>query len=227
MRSKPQRLPDLVLGSPHDASPMFREDWTIVPGSRKDPEQWEQELKLRDARNRLIHESLLASRSVWYKSSGHSMWPLVQSGDACTFHPIQAVTADGRTGLLEKEESHIEVGGIVFCVVQRSGQYYAHIVTQIVEDYYTDVKKYWIGNIQQKCNGFCFREHIFGILVDVQVYADGQYHSRPHPTSLYERVKALVNADGEKSRWDSAARALCEPIWEPPLERHEQAGSSQ
>ena len=72
-------------------------------------------------------------RSVFYKSSGNSMWPLVQSDDACTFHPIQAVTAmDGRHGV-QKEASEIGVGDIVFCQVQRSQQYYAHIVLMIEE----------------------------------------------------------------------------------------------
>ena len=38
---------------------------------------------------------IVPGRSVFYKSTGSSMWPLVQSEDACTFHPIQAVTAKG------------------------------------------------------------------------------------------------------------------------------------
>ena len=41
MRTKPTRLPDLVLQGPHEAAPSFHEDWTIVPGSSTDPELWE------------------------------------------------------------------------------------------------------------------------------------------------------------------------------------------
>ena len=33
MRSKPTRLPDLILQSPHEAVPSFHEDWTLVEGS--------------------------------------------------------------------------------------------------------------------------------------------------------------------------------------------------
>ena len=120
MLSRPTRLPDLMLQSPHEASPSFLEDWTRVAGSDIDPEKWEKELKLRDSRNRMIHQYLVDGRSVFFKSSGSSMWPLVQSGDACTFHPIQAVTAmDGRHAV-RKEASEIGVGDIVFCQVQRS-----------------------------------------------------------------------------------------------------------
>ena len=42
----------------------------------------------------LIREDFEAGLAVFYRSTGSSMWPLVQSHDACTFHPIQAVTAD-------------------------------------------------------------------------------------------------------------------------------------
>ena len=64
----------------------------VKPASNFDPEKWELELRLRDARNRMLREYLSSGRSVFYKSSGSSMWPMVQSDDACTFHPIQAVT---------------------------------------------------------------------------------------------------------------------------------------
>ena len=38
----------------------------------------------------------LCSHIIWPSLGTQSsqLWPLVQSGDACTFHPIQAVTAD-------------------------------------------------------------------------------------------------------------------------------------
>jgi hypothetical protein len=40
-----------------------------------------QELKLREERNILIKEKLQAGISVAYKSSGHSLAPMVMSGD--------------------------------------------------------------------------------------------------------------------------------------------------
>ena len=52
MLSRPTRLPNLILQSPHEAAPSFHEDWTRVEGSAIDPEKWEKELRLRDSRNR-------------------------------------------------------------------------------------------------------------------------------------------------------------------------------
>ena len=210
MQLKPTRLPDLVLQSPHEATPAFHEDWTQVAGSSSDPELWEKEIRLRDSRNRLIREHLVDGRSVFYKSSGNSMWPLVQSGDACTFHPIQAVTADGGMHSIQKEASGIGVGDIVFCQVQRSQQYYAHIVLEVERDYHAQEPKYWIGNIEHRMNGWCFREHIFGILVEVQVMWEGLYYSRPLPKDVFEQVQQLV----KDYRWSKRAQGLCEPSWE-------------
>ena len=119
-KTKPTRLPPLLFESPHEAAPSFHEDWTIVPGSRYDPEAWEMELRLRDVRNKMIREQLAEGRAVFYKSSGNSMWPLVPSGDACTYHPIQTVTAMDANIKPTKEASELGVGDIVFCQVQRS-----------------------------------------------------------------------------------------------------------
>ena len=139
------------------------------------------------------------------------MWPLVQSDDACTFHPIQAVTAKDGVHSIQKDASVIEVGDIVFCCVQRSQQYYAHIVLGVSKCFHTQEDQYWIGNIQGVYNGWCYREHIFGILVEVQqVWEDGQYYSRPHPKTNFAEVRALVKDD----RWNSRAQMLCEPWWD-------------
>ena len=206
MMSKPTRLPDLVFESPHEAAHSFHEDWTRVPGSSSDPELWEKELKVRELRNNLIRDYLVDGRSVFYKSSGNSMWPLVQSDDAIILHPIQAVTADDGMPF-QKEASEIGVGDIVFCQVQRSQQYYAHIVLEVERDYYAQESKYWIGNIERKINGWCFREHIFGILVEVQMLCKGQYCNRPLPKDVFEQVQRLV----KDYRWSTWARSLCEP----------------
>ena len=209
MKSKPRRLLPVVLEGPHEAAPSFHEEWTIVPGSKSDLEKWEQELRRRDVRNKLIRESLTEGRCVFYKSSGSSMWPLVQTNDACTFLPIQAVTAKDGVHAIQKEASQICVGDIVFFQVQRSQQYFAHIVLDVGQCYYNKEPKYWIGNIQGHFNGWCVREHIFGILVDVQVWwdRDGQYHSRPLPKMVFAEVQPLV----KEHRRNSAAAKLCEP----------------
>ena len=129
------------------------------------------------------------------------------------------MTADGWTRTLEKSDPEIGVGDIVFCSAQPDESYFAHIVLHVKYDDHARENKYWIGNIVQEANGWCFRDHIYGILVRVQVPWGDQYHPRPHPKDNYERVKELVNRDGEKSRWDSTAGELCEPIWQAPLGR--------
>ena len=108
-----------------------------------------------------------------------------------------------------KEASDIGVGDIVFCQAQRSQQYYAHIVLEIGYSHYHQEPQYWIGNIQRHFNGWCLREHIFGILVDVQVWwdGDGQYHSRPLPKTVFAEVQPRVEGD----KWNSEAAKLCEP----------------
>ena len=134
--------------------------------------------------------------------SGHSMYPMVQSGDVCTFHPIQAVTAEGQLSI-QKERSEIGVGDIVFCQVQPSLRYYAHIVRAVLPK---PRQEYSIGNIQRHIHGWCYRENIFGILVDVQVLSVTGYYSRPLPKTLFEEVSQLVGR----------ARDLCLPLQMAP-----------
>ena len=174
----------------------WTDDWTLV-------DDREEELRLRDSRHRMMRQYLLDGCYVRYKSSGNSMWPLVQSDDLCTFHPVQAVKG-------QKEASEIGVGDIVFCQVQRergSQLFYAHFVLSIEHDYHAQEPKYWIGNIEQRVNGWCFREHIYGILVQVQVDWEDQHYTRPLPKRVYEEVRKLV----EDSRWSRSAARLCEP----------------
>ena len=131
------------------SSPIFVVVLTAVAAPSIIPaEKWKLELSLRDQRNMMIRESLDAGRSVFYTSSGKSMWPLVQSNDACLFHPIQAVTAEDGVHAIQKEASEICVGDIVFCKVQPSQQYYAHIVLYVEQSYHHQEPKYWIGNIE-------------------------------------------------------------------------------
>ena len=99
-----------AVGRPHEAAPSFHHDWTIVAGSKSDPLKLELELRRRNTTNKLIREFLVEGRSVLYRSSGNSMWPLVQSDDACLFDPIQAVTAKDGIHSFQKKASEICVG---------------------------------------------------------------------------------------------------------------------
>ena len=181
-----------------------------MPGSKSDPVKWELELRLRDSRNRLIREYLLEGRSVFYRSSGNSMWPLIQSDDACTFHPIEEVTEEDGIHAVQKKASEIGVGDIVFCQVQPSQQYYAHVVLDVQTSIWPkNEQKYWIGNISGNINGWCLRQHVFGILVHVQKWWKSQYWSRPLPKTVFAQVKELV----EEDRWNPEAEKLCEARW--------------
>ena len=163
-----------------------------MPGAARDTELFEKELRLRAERNRLLKDHLLAGMAVWFKSSGDSMWPLVRSGDAILLHPIKAVTANAGEEGLEKEESEIGVGDIVFCELHGGQMFLTHIVLQVQGGRHADEWKYWIGNIKNHYNGCCYREHIYGILVEVEVRYKGYLYSRPHPKSIYEKVRDLA-----------------------------------
>ena len=131
-------------------------------------------------------------------------------------HP--GCNSEGGKYSIQKEASEIDVGDIVFCRVQPKQHFYAHIVHNI-DRQYVQRPKYSIGNIQGHINGWCHREHIFGILIDVQVCSaasDGQYYSRPHPKQVFERVSALVRHGEKADRWNDTARDLCLPSRKPP-----------
>ena len=196
--------PHVMLRDSHEAQPVVMADSTKVPGSNRDTVKWAVESMLRLQRNQLIRGVLESGRSVFYMSTGNSMWPLVQSNDACWFHPVQAVTATSGDRPFQKAESPLEVGDIVFCQVQPSNYYYAHIILEEAEG-----PKYLIGNILQRSNGWCRRENIFGILVDVQVWWDDRYWSRPHPKGNYRQCAELVRQE----RRHAQAEYLCRPTW--------------
>ena len=205
------RLPPFVLSSPEEAPPKYHEDWTLVDGAAHDAEAFQKELNLRAERNRLLKDHLLAGMTTWFKSSGDSMWPLVRSGDAILLHPIKAVTADGGQAGLEKEESDIGVGDIVFCELHGGKFFLTHIVLKVTWDRHTQEWKYWIGNIKNHYNGWCYREDIYGILVEVQedreVLGEHTYCARPFPKDVFQQVFDLVHVD----RWSEEAKSLCEP----------------
>ena len=210
MRFFPIRRVPVMLRGPHEAAPPYHEDWTLIPGSESDPEKKELELKLRHRRNMMLREDLERREPVFFRSSGNSMWPLVQSDDGCTFHPIDEVTEEWGIHAVQKEASEIGVGDIVFCQVQPSLQYYAHIVLDVQTSIWPkNEQKYWIGNINGHINGWCLREHVFGILVHVQKWWKSQYWSRPLPKTVFAQVKELV----EEDRWNREAEQLCEARW--------------
>ena len=114
-----------------------------------------------------MQEVLLEGNPIQFKTGGKSLEPLVYSGDVCFIWPIQA-------GITK-----IHAGDIVFCKVQPQQNYYVHLVWS-VKKYRTELGNektcFLIGNNKkgdaQKYNGWCFREHIFGI---VRMTSKGYY----------------------------------------------------
>ena len=98
----------------------------------------------------------------------------------------------------------------MFCEVQRSRLLCARVVVEIQECCYRGEPGYWIGDIGGRRDGWCYREHIFGILMEVHMWWEGHYYARPHPKTVFVDVVALVKED----RWSDAAAKLCEPSWD-------------
>ena len=88
----------------------------------------------------------------------------------------------------------------------------AATAAQIEHDQHAKEQKYWIGNIEQRVDGWCFREHMFGILVDVQSEWEGRHYIPPIPQ---KRVRAAATALVKDYRWSQSAYNLCAPSWGP------------
>ena len=164
------------------------------------------------------------------------MWPIVQNGDYCLFHPVQAVNREKAASSVgvEKHRSTISVGDIVFCLAQPKKHFYAHFVRQIVPDALdedgTPQPQYWIGGLptatkDRPWNGHAFRRRIFGILKAAFVKGDGAFLQRPHPLdtgrenqTLYERVKNLLMQDARHPEAMQLCRAFPSPEMHPPEE---------
>ena len=147
---------------------------------------------------------MIDGRSVFYISSGNSMWPLVQSNDASLFYPIQAVTAEkGRR--LDTDESEITKGDIVFCQCQRKNIYYAHIVWGI------EAARGRTRGARSRRTGSATsrRPSMAGAIAGTssEVPYKGRYYKRPFPKDNFDQVTSLVERDLNSSD----AANLCEP----------------
>ena len=211
--------PDVVMGDHHQAEPLLPPThWKNLKRSAKEKMSIEKETTQRQWRNLHMREKLAQGKSVFYRNKGTSLWPLVQDGDGCLFHPIQAVTAMGGQHSINKTKSDIDVGDIVFCQVQNADEdFYAHIVIDKELRLENDAMqtRYYIGSIEGKCNGWCKREHIYGILQTVGALTDEGYLRRPKPRPLYGHVKNMV----AEYRWSPFAADLCAAkLLVPPTE---------
>ena len=96
----------------------------------------------------------MSGRSVQFRSSGNSLYPMVRSGDVTMWEPVH-------------DHSLVEVGEVVFCAVQPRSHFYGHMIHKIGK---WDGATYWdMGNMKEPphINGWCLAEHIFGRLMEV------------------------------------------------------------
>ena len=103
-----------------------------------------------------MREVLRTGQPVQLKTRCDTIEPLVFSGDICYFHPI----APGCN-------SSIDAGDIIFCRVQPLGVASIHLVWRAFTfRTIAGVEKtaYIIGG-QKTSNGWCYREHICGLLI--------------------------------------------------------------
>ena len=121
-------------------------DWTLCPDDRP------MELRLREVRNKLIKEKLLAGERVCYRSSGWSLWPRMSCGDMATYLPVRSA-------------DEVNIDDIVFCEVQPRNRFYAHLVKE--KCMRQGQWLFTISNINGFENGDCRFEHIHGRLSEV------------------------------------------------------------
>jgi hypothetical protein len=134
-----------ILESRHEASPELDVDWTLSADS------WE-EYRLREVRSQLIKTQLLSGKQVCYRSSGYSLCPRVKSNDQTTYAPVNL------------NNDMVQVDDIVFCEVQTSNLFYAHLVKD--KYLFRGAWTFLISNLQGRVNGWCRIEHIYGKLIE-------------------------------------------------------------
>ena len=131
-------------------------DWTLCPHNRRI------ELELRAKRNEIIKMRLRSGEKVSYRSSGWSLWPRVSSGDECFYDPVT-------------EPEEVKVLDIVFCQVNPTLMFFAHIVNEKTEKWVSEtdytqgtVVIFKISNLRGYVNGWCTMETIYGKLVQIR-----------------------------------------------------------
>ena len=156
----PARECPFRLFDAHEIHPDDDVDWTRS-------QSWDEELKRRDLRNRMIKKQLTEGTSVQYRSTGNSLWPKVKSGDCCILEPVLY-------------PDNLKVNDIVFCEVQWGNRFYAHMILAIqwhktaesASGEETWKRYFTIGNINGHVNGWCYDEHVYGRLVEVIIPKD-------------------------------------------------------
>ena len=145
----PTRKPCVVMESKDALGPEWDIDYT-----RQGWPDWGTEKLRRRERDFYIKAQLKRGLNAYYRSSGWSLYPYVESGDGCTYSPVTS-------------QNQVKVEDIVFCEVQPGNRFYAHMVLEAQEGS-SGKMRYIIGNANGHQNGWCHIEHICGRLVKVE-----------------------------------------------------------
>ena len=157
-----------------DTPPDYAHDWT---SKYTGDTQWR---FLTKKQHDMLRELLLQGIPVQFKSNGVSLEPLVMSGETVHLVPRSPDV-----------NCNIRPGDIVFCHVQPNWRYYVHLVWQTYTaetEHGVEKLVYVIGNNKNgpynKCNGWCYREHIHGILAQT---SRGEY-DRGDTTEIEKKI---------------------------------------
>lgn len=122
------------------------------------------ELKRRHERDLAIEHTLKRGRSAEYRSSGNSLLGAgVESGNMCRYIPIEAVRfPKDESGF----ESSLKERDIVFCQVQPSNKFFAHMIHRI-QWWIPDQRYYYVISGSARgahANGWCYIDTIYGLM---------------------------------------------------------------
>ena len=101
-------------------------------------------------RNENVKIYLMEGNAIRYRSSGNSMYPRIKGNDMCFYAPV------------ENLDTNVDVDDVVFCQVQPSNHFYAHLVWKKVYDGKEKRWYYGIGSMQGRWNGWTTIKHIYG-----------------------------------------------------------------
>ena len=157
-----------VVSGDINAPELFDYDWVDHESTRPQNLTGREPLEIwrwfNEKRYRLIREVLMRGQSVQLRSSGNSLVPIIYPNDITFIRPI-----------LPGCNSQIKAGDVIFCLVQPNDRWYIHLVWRIGkwrDEYGIEKDIFVIGNnkkgFQRRCNGWCYREHVFGIVWKTQ-----------------------------------------------------------
>ena len=110
------------------------------------------EYRLREQRNQMIKDELLAGKYAVFRSGGYSLESIgIKNNDCTEYHPVT-------------KDEEINERDVVFCQVQPTKRFYGHMVKH--KKTYGDRICYTISNAKGYENGWCYLEDMYGRLAE-------------------------------------------------------------